>query len=69
MNQYNPLPPPSHFTGIPQLQYLGVISRLFDDFGGHPEWRADKRVSFVGRVGQLSGHSKVCQLYVAHLRQ
>lgn len=49
--------------------YLGVIGRLFDDLGGHPEGRADKGVAFDLSVGELPRHTEICQLHLSLLGQ
>lgn len=50
-------------------KYLGIVGRLFDNFGRHPEGRADEGVPFARGVRQLAGHAEVRQLHVAHLAQ
>lgn len=42
---------------------LEVISGLLNDLWSHPKWSADKSVSFAGGAGQLTCHTKVCQLH------
>ena len=49
--------------------YLGVVRGLFDDFGRHPERRADERLALAGGVGQLAGDAEVSQFHVTRLRQ
>lgn len=48
---------------------LGVVGRLLDDLGGHPEGRAHERLPFDLGVCQLARHAKVCQLHFAKLGQ
>ena len=48
---------------------LGIVGRLFDDFGRHPEGGADEGVALAGRVRQLTGHPKVGQFHVPVLAQ
>lgn len=49
--------------------YLGVIGRLFDHLGGHPEGRAHKRVAFDLGVGELPRHAEIRQLHLSLLGQ
>lgn len=49
--------------------HLGVVGRLFDDLGRHPERRADEGVALDLRVRQLSRHAEVGQLHLALLGQ
>lgn len=50
-------------------RYLGVVGRLFDDLGGHPEGRSHEGVAFDLSVGELSGHAEVGQLHLPLLGQ
>lgn len=49
--------------------YLGIVGGLFDDFGRHPEGRADESVALAGRIRQLAGHAEIGQFDVALLTQ
>ncbi len=49
--------------------YLTVIRGLFNDFRGHPEWRAYKSGFLLQRVGYLTRDTKICQANVAPFRQ
>lgn len=48
---------------------LEAVPILLDDFGGHPEWRADECVALRLDVGQLGRNAKVGQLDLASLRK
>ena len=48
---------------------LSVIGRLLDDLRGHPKGCAHKCLSFVGRVSQLTGNTKISQFHISMLRQ
>lgn len=52
-----------------EASYLGVVGRLLNDFGGHPERCSHKRLPLDLRVRQLTSHAKVSQLHLAMLRQ
>lgn len=52
-----------------QWNYLGIVSRLFDDFGCHPERRTDEGISFTSGIRQLTGYTEVGQLDIAHFAQ
>ena len=54
------------WTSVP---HLGVVRRLFDDLGRHPEGRADERLTLAGGVGQLAGHAEIRQLHITQLRE
>ena len=47
--------------------HLSVVCRLFDDLGSHPERGPNKRVPPVHGIGELSRHTKVCQLHFPSL--
>lgn len=51
------------------VSYLGVVGRLLDDLRSHPERRSHKRFPLDLSVRQLTGHTEVCQLHLAVLRQ
>lgn len=53
----------------PAPPHLGVIRRLFDDLGGHPEGRADEGVAFDLGVGELPRHAEIRQLHLPLLRE
>lgn len=52
-----------------EASYLGVVGRLLNDFGSHPERCPHKRLPLDLRVRQLTSHAKVSQLHLAMLRQ
>lgn len=49
--------------------HLGVVGRLLDDLGRHPERRADEGVALDLRVRQLPRNAEVGQLHLALLGQ
>lgn len=49
--------------------YLGVVGRLLNNFGSHPERRPHKRLPLDLRVRQLTSHAEVSQLHLTVLRQ
>lgn len=51
------------------MSHLGVIGRLLDDLGRHPEGRAHKGVALDLGVGELARHPKVGQLHLTLLGQ
>lgn len=59
--------PPAHppvvtllrFVCLRKQTHLGVVGRLFDDLGRHPEGRAHEGVALDLRVRQLSRHAEV----------
>lgn len=56
------------YTETPDVRF-GIVRGLFDDFWRHPERGADERVPLARRVRQLSRHTEIGQLDVAHLAQ
>lgn len=52
-----------------EVCYLGVVGRLLDNFGSHPERCAHKRFPLDLRVRQLTSHAKVSQLHLTVFRQ
>lgn len=65
----NPAPEIIQTAGASANSYLGVVGRLFDDLGRHPEGRSHEGVAFDLSVGELSCHAEVGQLHFSLLGQ
>lgn len=52
-----------------ESSHLGVVGRLLDNFGSHPERCTHKRLPLDLRVCQLTSHTKVSQFHLTMLRQ
>lgn len=51
------------------VSYLGVVGRLLNNLGSHPERRTHKRFPLDLCVRQLTSHTKVSQFHLTVLRQ